>query len=136
MDLLYQSEHSPIRTQTFWVDMQGIPSFVSVHLVRHKIGVEHFVQTYRDDRGANEVADRNTKVNHGMFINAAALIHMSRKRLCTNAHEETRKVMVEIKNAIKEVDPVLAKYMVVDCVYRGGCCEPRTCGLMERKYVD
>ena len=137
MGLLYKAEHSPIRTQMFWLEMQGIPSFVSTHLVRHHVGVEPFVQTNRDDRGADEVADRNTKVNHAMFINAASLINMARKRLCTGAHEETRKVMKEIKNAIKEVDPVLAKYMVVDCMYRGGCFEIQTCGLMgRREYYD
>lgn len=41
----YRSEHSPIRTQLFWIEMLNIPTFVSVHLVRHKIGVEHFVQS-------------------------------------------------------------------------------------------
>ena len=50
MDRLYAMEHSPIRTQLFAVEMVGIPTFVSVHLTRHKIGVEHWVQTNREDR--------------------------------------------------------------------------------------
>ena len=48
---MYKSEHSPIRTQMFWIEMEDIPTFVSVHLVRHKIGVEHFVKSNRLDRG-------------------------------------------------------------------------------------
>ena len=47
---MYKSEHSPMRTQMFWIEMEDIPTFVSVHLVRHKIGVEHFCSTRREDR--------------------------------------------------------------------------------------
>ena len=128
MRKLYGAEHSPIRTQMFWVELEGIPSYVSTHLVRHKIGVEHYVQTNRLDRGASFVADRNTSVNHAMFLNAQALINISRKRLCTNAEEVTRKVWEYVKKAVEEVDPDLAEFMVVDCDYRGLCYEPSCCG--------
>ena len=125
---LYCSEHSPARTQIFWIELDGIPSYVSTHLVRHKIGVEHYVTTNRLDRGATVVADRNTPVNHAMLCNAQALINMSRKRLCNNADAVTRRVMSYIKEAISEADPDLAEFMVIDCEYRGYCCEVRTCG--------
>lgn len=46
----YRLEHSPIRTQEYLIKMEGIPSFVSGHFCRHKIGCEHYVQTNRDDR--------------------------------------------------------------------------------------
>lgn len=128
MDKLYKSEHSPIRTQLFWIEMMGIPSFVSVHLTRHKLGVEHFVQTQRDDRGADAVADRNTPVNHAMLINAQALINMSRKRLCLKSHYETCKVMHLIKKTLRIQDNDLAECMLPECLYRNGCNEPKTCG--------
>ena len=131
---LYGAEHSPSRTQMFWVELDGIPSYVSTHLVRHKIGVEHFVSTNRLDRGASFVANRNTPVNHAMLLNAQALINMARKRLCTNAEEITRKTMGYIKDAVKKCDPDLAEFMVVDCVYRGLCYEPKCCGLAESYY--
>lgn len=125
---MYRSEHSPIRTQVFWIELYGIPTFASVHLVRHKIGVDHYVQSNRDDRpGHTEHADRNTPTNHAMLINAQALINMSRKRLCGKAHEETRNIMREIKKTIEEVDPDLAKCMVPECEYRGRCCELKPC---------
>jgi hypothetical protein len=143
---MYRCEHSPIRTQIFWIEMIGIPTFVSTHLVRHSIGVTHYVESNRDDRGGSSNVGhilikfsviiktimrqvyRNTPVNHGMCVNAQALINMSRKRLCKTSHAETVKVMIAIKNAVREVDPDLAKAMVPDCVYRGKCHELKSCG--------
>jgi hypothetical protein len=129
LDKIYRCEHSPCRTQLFWIELLGIPTSVSVHLVRHKIGVEHFVQTMRDDRGADAVADRNTPVNHGMLINAQELINIARKRLCMGAHAKTRLVVESIKDHLKPIDPDLTKYMVPECTYRGDVChELKPCG--------
>lgn len=48
---MYQCEHSPARTQLFKIRLEGIPTFVSVHLVRHSAtGQQHFVESNRDDR--------------------------------------------------------------------------------------
>lgn len=129
---LYRAEHSPMRTQLFWVEMIDIPTFVSVHLVRHKIGVEHFVSTNRIDRGAEVVADRNTPVRHSMLINAQALVNLARKRLCRKASEETQEVMRRIREGIGEADPELYPYLVPDCAYRGGrCMEMKPCGRLQ-----
>lgn len=126
---IYHCEHSPMRTQIFWIEMLGIPTSVSVHLVRHKIGVEHFVQTMRDDRGAQAVADRNTPVNHAMLLNAQEVINIARKRLCVAAHPKTRLTVETIKDSMYEVDPDLTKYLVPECVYRGNVChELKPCG--------
>ena len=128
---IYACEHSPIRSQIFWIEMIDIPSFVSVHFVRHKIGVEHFVESNRDDRGGEDIVDRNTPVHHGMLINAQALINMARKRLCSKAHVEAVKVMEMIQEEVSKVDPDLANHMVPECVYRGGVChELKSCGKM------
>lgn len=124
---MYKSEHSPIRTQIFIVEMIEIPTFVSVHLVRHKIGVEHFVRSNRPDRGGDGEANRMTPVNHMMFINAQELINMARKRLCNKASPETIRAMLAIKNGVDLADPALAKAMVKDCDYRGDCYELRPC---------
>lgn len=129
---IYNCEHSPIRSQMFVIKMEGIPSFVSVHLVRHKIGVEHFVQTMREDRGAEEVANRNTPVNHTMILNAQTLINMAKKRLCYKASKATRDVFNLIIDAVFVVDEELPKYLVPECIYRGGYChEPKMCGKVE-----
>lgn len=129
---VYQCEHSPMWTQLFWIEMIGIPNFVSVHLVRHSIGVDHYVQTMRDDRGAGEIANRTTPTNHAMLINAQALVNMGRKRLCMKAHAETRLVMSEIVEEITKIDPDLADVMVPECEYRGGAChEIKPCGRLK-----
>ena len=125
---LYKSEHSPIRTQVFWVIMRDIPTFVSVHLVRHKFGVEHFVRSNRPDRGGDAEVNRMTPVTHVMFINAQALINMARKRLCNKASTETRTVMREMWAGVQLVDGHLARAMIPDCEYRGGCYELKSCG--------
>lgn len=122
LDEAYKREHSPIRTQLFWIAMYGIPTYVSVHLVRHKIGVEHFVSSNRPDRGGDGNADRNSPVDHGMFINAAALIYISRKRLCGCSAAGTIEVWEAIKKEIEREDPDLARYMVQECRYRNGIC--------------
>lgn len=128
LDTLYCSEHSPLRTQLFWVEMHGIPTFVSVHLVRHTQGVTHFVESNRDDRGGADEVGRLTPVNHAMLCNAQALINMARKRLCTKAHDKTQEVFNQIKNAVEIVDRDLSNYMVPECVYRNGFCpEIKSC---------
>lgn len=127
----YKSEHSPIRTQLFWVEMVGIPTFVSVHFVRHDVGIEHFVKSNRPDRGGDGEADRMTPVTHSMLINAQALISMARRRLCGKASKETRQVMEMIRSAAGSVDPALP--MLPDCEYRGGCHEFKSCGWYKKE---
>lgn len=127
MHKFYKSEHSPIRTQMFCVEMYDIPSFVSVHLVRHHTGVEHFVKSNRTDRGGSENVDRYSPVNHLMILNAQSLINIARKRLCTQASLETREVMNEIKAQIKKIDLALSDCMVPECDYKGGICYEFSC---------
>jgi hypothetical protein len=124
---MYNCEHSPIRTQLFWVKLYDIPAFVSTHLVRHKVGVEHFVKSLRDDRCGEGNETRNSPVNHFMLINAQALINMARKRLCYKAHNATREVMCSIVTAIEQVDKALAANLVPECKYRNGCHELTPC---------
>lgn len=124
----FQAEHSPIRAVVLAVEMRGIPSFVSTHLSRHKIGVEHFVESNRDDRGGPVKVDRNTPVNHLMIVNAQALINMSRRRLCRKTHLLTKAAWLAVVAAVDEVFPELAEAMVPECQYRGRCCELKPCG--------
>ena len=130
---MYKAEHSPIRTQIFWVEMLDIPTFASVHFTRHKIGVEHFVLTNREDRGGDKDADRNTPVNHGMIVNAQALINMSRVRLCNKAHVKVREIMNNIRDEVAKVDHDLAEHMVKNCMYRGECPELIPCYVHTKK---
>ena len=133
MQAFYMSEHSPIRTQLFLIEMKNIPTFASVHFARHNVGVIHFVKSNRIDRGGDTVVDRLTPVNHMMIANAQALINISRKRLCSKSSPETQEIMAAITNKVYEVDAALAMCMLPECEYRGGCTELSSCGYYERK---
>ena len=135
LDKIYQCEHSPMRTQMFVVEMKDIPTFVSVHFVRHKHGVEHFVKSNREDR-ASQTGDsgRWHPVNHMMLCNAQSLVNMARKRLCRKASEETTAVMAAIVAAVGKEDAALAERMVPECEYRRGCHEIKTCGLYDKNH--
>jgi len=125
---IYRWEHSITRSQIFSIQMVDIPSFVSVHLVRHVTTVP-FVLSKRIDRFGNGSEDRNTLVNHRFIANAEAILNIAKKRLCYKASPETREVVLVIKEEIRKVDPDLAYYMVPNCVFRGGICpEQKPCG--------
>lgn len=127
------AEHSPIRKIKFSWKWTNLKSWVSVHFVRHWLGIIHFVTTQRVDRTGKDrdKSPQDTPVEHEAEANAQALINISRKRLCNQASPETRKAWIEVKNEVKEKDPILASVMVKECIYRGFCPEPNGCG-----YVD
>lgn len=127
---LILSEHSPIRKMSFswrWIDLK---SWVSVHLVRHWLGITHFVKTQRTDRtGVNrDELPQGNLVNHEANANAQALINISRRRLCNCASKETREAWEAVKEKIAITEPELARCMVPDCIYRGYCYEMFSCG--------
>lgn len=128
---LIEAEHSPIRELRFGIRME-IPYWVSVHFVRHHIGVNHYVQTQRNDRQNNydrTSAPQGQFVSHIMSINAQELIFMAHKRLCLQASPETRYVMNQICKEVIKVCPELKSMLVPLCEYRNGkCTEMFPCG--------
>ena len=127
---LIMSEHSPIRRLKFYWRWKDIKYWVSVHLVRHKFGIEHWVNTQRTDRTGidrNEIP-QGALVNHAAEADAQTMINISRKRLCMCASPETRQAWQAVKNEVEQVEPELASCMVRECVYRGFCPEMFPCG--------
>jgi hypothetical protein len=125
LEKLVEAEHSPIRELWFGIKME-IPYWVSVHFVRHHIGVNHYVQTQRDDRTNNPIP-RSQKgqgelVSHIMSINAQELMQMAHKRLCNQASKETREVMQLIVKEVIKVAPYMKNVLVPLCAYRNGKC--------------
>lgn len=128
---LLLSEHSPIRRLKIYWRWTDLKYWVSVHMVRHKIGIEHWVTTQRTDRtGVNrDESAQGSLVNHACEANAQALINISRRRLCYCASKETREAWQEVKDRIALVEPEIASVMVKECVYRNGLCpEFKSCG--------
>lgn len=136
---LLKSEHSPARTLMFTIKLT-IPYYVSVHYVRHKFGVEHFVTSQRNDRQNNydrTKAPQDTEVTHIMDINATELIFMSHRRLCAQADPFTRTVMKEICDQISEKCPEFKDLLVPQCEYLHECPEFFPCGhWKERVYLS
>ena len=124
------SEHSPIRRMKFYWRWIKLKSWVSVHMVRHKFGIEHWVTTQRTDRtGINrDDLPQGTLVNHSCEADAQALINISRKRLCNCASKETREAWQKVKDEVAKTEPELSSCMVKECIYRGFCPEMFTCG--------
>ncbi len=127
---LLRSEHSPIRKLEFSWRWEDLPYWVSVHFVRHKIGIEHFVKTQRSDRTGIDRSElsQSALVNHECTANAQALITISRKRLCAAASAQTRQAWQLVKDEVHKCEPALAHCMVRECVYRGFCPEMFPCG--------
>ena len=126
---MLKCRHSPIRTLMFTIEME-IPYFVSNHFVRHKFGVEHYVQSQRNDRQSNydrDVAPQSAMVVHTMDINAEELMNMSHRRLCTMADVTTRYVMTKICNEVLSVNPEFDGELVPMCEHVHECPEFESC---------
>ena len=126
------AEHSPIRLLEYDWSWNTIKQWVTAHLVRHHEGCEKFVHSQRGDRRAileefgvetRDELPQGALNDMDMTANAQALINISRKRLCNCASKETREAWQQVKESIKEIDPVLADKMVPECLYRGFCPE-------------
>ena len=131
---ILKAGHSPIRTLWWTIELVDVPYWVSVHLVRHKVGVEHYVRSQRNDRQHDydrTKAPQDAPVTHVIDINAQALMQMMRMRLCNKAAPETRTVAETIRDAVLVVSPELDGLLAPTCERYGVCNEMRPCGRME-----
>lgn len=131
---LLRAGHSPIRTLMWTIEIRDIPYWVSVHLVRHKVGVEHFVRSQRNDRQSDydrNAARQDMPVTHVMDVNAAALMQICRMRLCGKAAPETRAVAEAMRDAIYAASPEFEGLLAPTCERYGVCDEMRPCGRLD-----
>lgn len=150
--MVIMAEHSPIKLVEYLISFKNLRQWVGVHLLRH----EHmlpFIHSQRVDRREDidsltervmSIIEEDVKSDDSFnkrdylfqgepndqdfVVNAQTLINISRKRLCHCASKETREAWVAVKEAIKEFDPIMASFMVPNCIYRGRCPEMNTCG--------
>lgn len=131
---ILKSHHSPIRTLMFTIKMY-LPYCNSVHFVRHKYGVEHYVTSQRNDRQSNydrDEAKQSEFVSHIMDINAEELIFMESKRLCGLADRRTRYIAGLIKEEVVKVCPEFKDFLVTPCC-NGECNEIYPCTISLHK---
>lgn len=146
------AEHSPIKLVEYCISFANLRQWVGVHLLRHDHVIPQ-IHTQRGDRrdilaeypyiqeALNSLQEDSTSVNprdfvrqgepndQDFYVNAQTLINISRKRLCRAASKETREAWELVVKVLKEnVDPVISKFMVPNCIYRGFCPECTSCG--------
>lgn len=122
------AEHSPIRKIHISWKWRNLMSWVSVHFVRHKYGIEHFVSTARPDRTGIPRGSKEDHVDHECESNPAEIIYISRKRLCKKAEVDTRIAWTTFLETLAFTEPELFLACVPDCIYRGWCYEYGSCG--------
>lgn len=93
-------------------------------------GIEKYISTQRSDRTGidRDKLPQDSLVDMELDLNAQALINISRKRLCNQAHKETKAVWQAILDIIKDEMPELYSVCVPECIYRGFCPEMKCCG--------
>ena len=130
------ARHSPIRAVMYRFYVFDVPSWVTVHYVRHSIGVQFYVLSQRKNpqRGA---APQETLVDMIFDVNAEALMNIAEKRLCSKAALETRQLCLKIKNELAasedRYDNILAEKMETPCLKYCMCFEPEPCERFKEK---
>ena len=111
--------------------MENIPSWVSVHFVRH-VHAQPFVKSQRNDRQSNydrAKAPQDSPVNMIFDVNAEELMVIMNKRLCAQASKETQNVARIMRDLVLEKCPEFEGLLIPMCEYHGGTChEMYPCG--------
>lgn len=133
---ILRARHSPIRYLRFSFLLEGIPSWVSVHLCRH-VHAQPYVRSQRNDR--QDKYDRNkaqqdVPVDMIWDMNAEELMVICNKRLCQKASPETREVVRQMADLVLESCPEFDGMLVPMCaeyINRPACREMVPCYEME-----
>lgn len=129
---ILEARHSPIRYLVYSYYLEGVPYWVSTHLVRHHEGFQPFVKSQRNDRQDEydrNVAPQSQPVDMIIDVNAEALMVLANKRLCAKAAYETHEVVRQMCNLAEQATPELEGLLVPACEYYGGNChEMYPCG--------
>ena len=134
---LMESEHSPLRELPYAFKLI-IPYYVSVHLVRHHVGVNHYVQSQRNDRQDQydrTKAPQDAMVSHIITMNAQSFVHLAHARLCYQADVTTRKVVEEMVRLAIENNSEMKSVLVPRCQYRNGKCTEFNCCGYNKKFL-
>lgn len=126
---ILKARHSPIRYLQFSFYLKDIPSYVSVHLVRH-VHSQPYVKSQRNDRQSEydrTKAPQDTPVNMIWDMNAEELMTISNKRLCRLADPVTRSVVQKMCDEVSRVNPEFKDFLVPNCQYLGECKEMFSC---------
>ena len=128
---ILMAEHTPIRDIVLRWRWPSIKSWIATHFARHH-HLEPRISTQRNDRQKKynrDEAPQAALVEMNVEGNTQACIDMMRKRLCRQAHPETRAYAEDMKCVVHNIEPEIADSFIPNCVYRFGCCEgENNCG--------
>lgn len=133
---LLRARHSPIRELHFVFHLKDIPYWVAMHLVRHHIGCQPYIQTQRTDRTGVDRTEKpqDAPVDMWWSMNAEALITIANKRLCRMAAKETRQVVEEMCRQVRVAYPEFDSELVPICERTHQCYEMKGCGKVSSEY--
>lgn len=94
--------------------------------------------SYVDEYGATPMGMSidDDLVNLQLSLNAQEIINISKLRLCNKASKETREIWYKVIDELAQIEPYLASACVPQCVYRGFCPEPKSCGRTETNFFS
>lgn len=147
------AEHSPIKLVEYCISFKDLRQWVGVHLLRHEHVIPQ-IHTQRVDRrniideypyikkALDELAEdvrasanprdfvrQGENNDQDFYVNAQTLINISRRRLCNTASKETIEAWKLVVKVLREnIDPIIADFLVPNCIYRGFCPEDKSCG--------
>lgn len=128
---ILEARHSPIRRLRFAFLLEDIPSWVSVHLVRH-IHAQPYVRSQRNDRQYaydRTKAPQDAPVTMIWDMDAEELMTVANKRLCSQASIQTQAVVRAMCLEVLDKCPEFEGLLVPMCQYHGGVChEMKPCG--------
>ena len=136
---ILKARHSPIRRLRFSFYLEGIPSYVSVHLARH-IHAQPFIKSQRNDRQDNydrNKAPQDTPVNMIWDITGEEMMIIANKRLCNMADATTQDIVGKMCAEIvkHDKDNIWPEFLVPMCKYTGECKEIYPCKKAIKKVV-
>lgn len=123
-EAMLRARHSPIRDLRFSFDFENLPSWISVHLVRH-VHAQPYVKSQRNDRQQDydrTKAPQDAPVDMIWDMNAEEWLTICNKRLCKQASPDTRDIIEKCAALVKEVCPEFSEEMVPMCLRQGGVC--------------
>jgi thymidylate synthase ThyX len=121
--------HSPLRAVSYRIYVEDVPSWVTVHYVRHHVGVQFYVKSQR--HLGREEEPQGTLINMMFDINAQSLLSMAKARTCCKAAPQTREVMNLLRREMLQADDydcMMAQAMIPSCEWYGSCFELDPCG--------
>ena len=120
------AEHSPIKLVEYCISFKDLRQWVGVHLLRH----EHVIPQIHTQRG-----DRRDIIKEYPYIQKALDELASEIKDNTNPRDFVRQgelndqdFYVNAQTLKENVDPIIADFLVPNCIYRGFCPEVNSCG--------